>query len=90
MTGVTQDIANKTKEWDFEVHDSRPVSDPIVQRVIDKFKERHLAGMKKYGVTLQDNPLPALAWITHAQEEAMDFVLYLERLKVLRDIKEQT
>lgn len=81
-----------TNELNFtETFDNRPISDPVVQRVLDKFKERHLAGMKRYGVTLQDNPISAIEWANHAQEEAMDFVLYLERLKyelVLQQLKE--
>lgn len=57
------------------------VSDPVVQSVIDKFRSRHLVGMKTYGVTLADNPASTLEWINHAQEELMDGILYLERLK---------
>lgn len=74
-----------------ETIDNRPISDPVVQRVLDKFKERHLAGMKKYGMTLQDNPMSAIEWVNAAQEEAMDQILYLERLKyelVLQQLKE--
>lgn len=57
------------------------MKDPIVQSVIDKFQERSNVGIAKYGTTLQDNQLSRLEWLTHAQEEAMDFVLYLEKLK---------
>ena len=57
------------------------MKDPIVQSVIDKFQERSDVGIAKYGTTLQDNQLTTLEWLTHAQEEAMDFVLYLEKLK---------
>jgi len=57
------------------------MKDPIVQSVIDKFQERSNVGIKKYGTTLQDNELTLLEWITHAQEEAMDATLYLEKLK---------
>jgi len=37
--------------------------------------------VKKYGVTLDRTDLKALDWIQHAQEELMDGILYLERLK---------
>lgn len=57
------------------------VSDPIVQIVIDKFRTRHFAGMKTYGMTMQDNPASTLEWIQHTQDELMDAILYLERLK---------
>ena len=57
------------------------MEDKIVKKVIDKFKQRSEAGIKKYGVTLERNDLSFQDWITHAQEEAMDFILYLEKLK---------
>jgi hypothetical protein len=55
--------------------------DSIVQAVIRKFQERSDVGVKKYGVTLDRTDLKALDWIQHAQEELMDGILYLERLK---------
>jgi len=55
--------------------------DSIVQAVIRKFQERSDVGQKKYGVTLDRTDLGALDWIQHAQEELMDGILYLERLK---------
>ena len=55
--------------------------DNIVEKVIKKFSERSEIGQKKYGVTLERTDLSTLEWINHAQEEAMDFILYLERLK---------
>jgi len=57
------------------------MEDKIVKKVIDKFKQRSEAGIKKYGLTLERNDLSFQDWITHAQEEAMDFILYLEKLK---------
>lgn len=57
------------------------MKDKIVELVIDKFKERSNTGIKKYGVTLERNDLSFQDWIQHAQEEAMDFILYLEKLK---------
>jgi hypothetical protein len=55
--------------------------DPIVQTVIECFQQRSEVGQKKYGTTLASNPLPTSAWIQHMQEELMDAILYLERLK---------
>ena len=57
------------------------MKDKIVQQVNDKFKQRSELGIKKYGVTLGRNDLNFNDWIQHAQEEAMDFILYLEKLK---------
>jgi hypothetical protein len=56
-------------------------SDSIVESVINQFKERSEVGIKKYGTTLDRNDLTTLEWIKEAQQEAMDFCLYLEKLK---------
>jgi hypothetical protein len=55
--------------------------DSIVKAVIKKFTERSELGKKKYGVTLDRTDLQPLDWIQHAQEELMDGILYLEKLK---------
>ena len=57
------------------------IEDPIVLSVMGKFYKRSQVGIKKYGTTLDRTDLTMSEWITHAQEEAMDLVLYLERLK---------
>tara|TARA_Y100000593_G_C4144738_1_gene254052 strand:- start:371 stop:592 length:222 start_codon:yes stop_codon:yes gene_type:complete len=56
-------------------------SDPVVNRVIQKFVTRSHQGMDRYGITMEQNNAPAMDWIEHAQEELMDAILYLERLK---------
>jgi hypothetical protein len=55
--------------------------DTIVDAVIKQFLERSAVGQKKYGVTLDRTDLKVLDWIRHAQEELMDGILYLEKLK---------
>lgn len=55
-------------------------SDPVVRAVITRMKWRSEAGQNKYGTTLEDNKLSRLQWLRHAQEEAMDLALYLEKL----------
>ena len=57
------------------------IEDQIVIRVLSRFAERSQVGITKYNTTLERTDLNTLEWLTHAQEEAMDFVLYLERLK---------
>jgi succinate dehydrogenase flavin-adding protein (antitoxin of CptAB toxin-antitoxin module) len=56
-------------------------SDSIVNSVIEKFKSRSDFGLQKYGTTLDRDDLSILQWITHAQEELMDGILYLEKIK---------
>lgn len=55
--------------------------DSIVNSVIEKFKNRSDFGLQKYGTTLDRDDLSLLQWITHAQEELMDGILYLEKIK---------
>ena len=55
--------------------------DSIVQAVIAKFLERSAIGKAKYGTTLDRTDLKTIDWIQHAQEELMDGILYLEKLK---------
>jgi hypothetical protein len=57
------------------------MKDSIVESVIMQFKQRSDVGIQKYVVTLDRNDLSTLEWLNHAQQEAMDFVLYLEKLK---------
>jgi hypothetical protein len=57
------------------------MKDPIVKAVTDKFQQRSEIGIKKYGVTLEREDLTADEWAEHLQQELMDAVLYLERLK---------
>ena len=58
-----------------------PTSDSIVNSVIAAFIERSNIGLQKYGTTLDRDDLSVLDWIQHAQEEHMDAILYLEKLK---------
>ena len=59
----------------------QPIKDPIVEQVIDKFRSRSQDGIKKYGTTLADNQLTHEEWLNHLQEELMDAVVYLEKIK---------
>ncbi len=66
------------------------VMDPIVKTVIDRFQQRSEFGQKKYGTTLEGNNLPFLSWVTHMQEELMDAILYLEKMKVTSSMTPQS
>ena len=55
--------------------------DSIVTAVVEKFKQRSAFGKAKYGTDLDRTDLSVLQWIIHAQEEHMDAILYLEKLK---------
>ena len=55
--------------------------DPIVKTVVEAFLKRSNEGLEKYGTSLAREDLSTLEWLNHAQEELMDAVLYIERLK---------
>ena len=62
-------------------------ADSIVNSVISAFIGRSNIGLQKYGTTLDRDDLSILDWIQHAQEEHMDAILYLEKLKTkLREL----
>ena len=63
------------------VPQSQPPQDTIVEAILEKFKARSALGWIKYGTTLDREDLGVLDWIVHAQEELMDGILYLEKLK---------
>jgi len=58
-----------------------PPEDTVVASVVASFLERSRAGQLKYGTTLDRTDLSPLQWAQHMQEELMDAILYLERLK---------
>ena len=55
--------------------------DPVVERVVKKFVSRSDVGYKKYGVTLEEDMSNLFEWTNHLQEELMDAVLYLQKLR---------
>lgn len=55
--------------------------DSIVESVIKKFKGRSDVGIKKYGTTLDRKDINFDGWAEHLQQELMDGILYLERLR---------
>tara|TARA_R110000823_G_scaffold275557_1_gene394293 strand:+ start:90 stop:290 length:201 start_codon:yes stop_codon:yes gene_type:complete len=57
------------------------LEDKIVESVVNSFLTRSAIGIEKYGTTLNRTDLSSLDWINHAQEEAMDLILYLEKIK---------
>jgi len=57
------------------------IPDSIVDTILNKFVDRAEMGFNKYSNTLDRKDLSKVEWINHAQEELMDGILYLERLK---------
>ena len=70
--------------------------DPVVKRVVQKFRERSDAGYEKYGTTLHEERTTKIKglmkYLIDIQEELMDAVLYIqtaqEELKDMLNEKE--
>jgi hypothetical protein len=55
--------------------------DSVVKSVIESFVKRSEVGKKKYDTDLDRTDLNISEWLQHAQEEHMDAILYLEKIK---------
>lgn len=58
---------------------SEAESQEIEERVIEKIRARRDLGRKKYGTSMERTDLSMVQWPRHAQEEAMDLAIYLEK-----------
>lgn len=54
--------------------------DSNVEAVRKKLLERSNVGLRKYGTTTERGDLSEIDWLRHAQEEAMDLAVYLQKL----------
>lgn len=59
-------------------------TDPHVTAVQARLGERAAVGLQKYGVNTTRSDLSMVDWLRHAQDEAMDLAVYLER--IIQDI----
>jgi hypothetical protein len=64
-------------------------ADSVVRAICEKFLQRSAVGRAKYGTDLDRTDLSPLDWIQHAQEEHMDAILYLEKLKRVLQEKDE-
>lgn len=63
--------------------------DPIVEAVRAKLLQRSERGLTKYGVTVAKADLTHRDWLRHAQEEALDLAVYLEKLILSEHVTER-
>lgn len=47
--------------------------------VCQDISERQQRGIKKYGTTVDENPLTRLQWLTHLYEELLDAAVYAKK-----------
>ena len=57
--------------------------DPIIQKVVEKFISRSNVGFDKYKITLDQDSKSINEWLNNIQEELMDAVNYIEKLKAI-------
>ena len=56
-------------------------TDSVVDEVVDRFVDRASVGKRKYNTDMDRDDLSLEEWINHAIEEAMDFVVYMTKIK---------
>ena len=87
MTPPLDDKSSQQDDKSSQTVNNSYCADSIVNSVINAFIGRSNIGLQKYGTTLDRDDLSVLDWIQHAQEEHMDAILYLEKLKTkLREL----
>ena len=76
-------IINKIRAFrdTFKIVKTTFTYDSIVNSVLEKIKSRARIGKEKYGTDLDRKDLTFIEWVNHAQEEHMDAILYLEKMK---------
>tara|TARA_R100000005_G_C4881147_1_gene132739 strand:+ start:179 stop:379 length:201 start_codon:yes stop_codon:yes gene_type:complete len=57
----------------------------VEEEVCKKIMTRANIGKVKYGITMEKEELTRKAWLIHAQEEAMDLAIYLQKLIEMED-----
>lgn len=57
------------------------LANPVLREIESKFELQTAKGLAKYGHTVQPNSLEIEQWASHAQEELIDNLVYLECLK---------
>ena len=57
------------------------MTDAITEAVVVQLRTRAKKGKLKYGTTMERDDLSPLQWLQHLQEELMDAVVYIEKLK---------
>jgi hypothetical protein len=79
---VIKDIVVRNAEV---VKENKIKEDTIVSSVMFQLAQRSMVGQKKYGTTLDENESDD--FLEHLKQELLDAVLYIEKLKRIRDGK---
>lgn len=57
----------------------------VTEQVINDIQQREKKGIETYGTTMDRDDLTQDQWLQHAYEEALDFVIYLRKLLIIRN-----
>lgn len=57
----------------------------VTEQVINDIQKREQKGIETYGTTMDREDLTQDQWLQHAYEEALDFVIYLRKLIIIRN-----
>lgn len=76
---VYPDFADELRK-SAEVNTENRTPSNTLSRVLREMRDREQFGLSKYGTTVDRTDLSVKQWLQHAKEEAMDSVLYLDRL----------
>ena len=57
------------------------MTDAITDAVVVQLRTRAEKGKEKYGTTMERDDLTLMEWLQHLQEELMDAVVYIEKIK---------
>lgn len=60
--------------------------DSNIESVVYALRTRSKVGYKKYGTTTERTDIDFMGWLQHLQEELMDAVVYIERIKKERNM----
>ena len=65
----------------YNVQTTKPPLDAVNQAIVDKITERFHKGCVKYGTTIEGADKSVIQWIDEVQEELLDALVYIEKLK---------
>jgi hypothetical protein len=88
VSKINDNIQKMQKSLCKEITITTENTDSVVFSIIEKIKSRADVGMEKYKTNLDRQDLSTVDWIIHAQEELMDAILYLEKLKQIESKKD--
>ena len=75
------ELVDETPDFDklIDSADSIAFASGTEARVIAMIASRQEVGLRKYGITVEENPLSLREWLQHQLEELLDAAIYCQR-----------